>query len=52
MREILFKLVAKKMDKKRLGSYEPVRFNITLEVPLWFGESIIQLIKEKAKEVK
>lgn len=51
MREILFRLIDKKMSMKRLGDYEPIKFNITLEVPLWFGQFIIKLIKEKTKEL-
>ena len=52
MDEILFKVTAKKMSMESLGDGKPTKFKITLEVPLWFGKSIIRLIKTKVKEYK
>ena len=45
MKKILFSLLDKKMSERTLGSWEPTKFEITLIVPLWFGQSIIKLIK-------
>ena len=50
MRKILFRLTDKKMSMKSLGEFEPIKFEITLEVPHCFGQLVIELIKEKAKE--
>ena len=50
MRERTYKITDTKMSKRMLGSWEPIKFNIILEVPSWFGESIIRLISKKWKE--
>lgn len=50
MAKISFRLTDKNMSMKRLGDWKPMEFKLTLEVPFWFGKSIIRFIKKKVEE--
>ena len=44
--------VDKKMSMRRLGSWEPMEFNIKLTVPKLIGEACLKVIKKKLKELR